>query len=242
MNGPDNHQLILGASARADGPNVSARLSALAALSPLVADHLVDIGAGEGSFAPPLAQFCRHLTLVDIQATALIRARSRMAHHPGPASVTYVVSRAEAIALADASCDAAFLIEVLDHVADPAATLREAARVLRPGGRLFVTVPNRAFPFETHPVRLFGRRVSPLYAPFLPWFDWLHRRCATARVFSPASLRQLAEQAGFTGFQHDMLMPPFENIAILRLPSRILARTALRRFGVSIVAVLQKPA
>jgi len=238
MSEPERGQLILGASARAGSPNVSARLAALAALAPLAAERIIDIGAGEGSFAQPLAALCRHLTLVDRQAAALVRARARLGGHT---NISYLAARAEAIGCADATFDAVFMIEVLDHVDDPAAALREAVRVLRPGGHLFLTVPNRAFPFETHPVRLFGRHLPPIYAPFLPWWRWLHRRCATARVFTPSSLRHLADQAGLIDLRYDFLMPPFERHPLLRRPSQWLARTPLRRFGVSIVACLRKP-
>jgi 2-polyprenyl-3-methyl-5-hydroxy-6-metoxy-1,4-benzoquinol methylase len=42
---------------------------------------------------------------------------------------------------ADASFDAVLCIEVLEHVANPFATARELARVLRPNGRLLLTTP-----------------------------------------------------------------------------------------------------
>jgi ArsR family transcriptional regulator len=44
----------------------------------------------------------------------------------------------EALPIADAELDAATLILVLHHLPDPSAALREAARVLKPGGRLLV--------------------------------------------------------------------------------------------------------
>ena len=47
-------------------------------------------------------------------------------------------ARLEALPLADGSCDAALAVLVLSYVEDPAAVLREAARILRPGGRLVV--------------------------------------------------------------------------------------------------------
>jgi len=48
--------------------------------------------------------------------------------------------------LADRQFDLALAIWVLEHVADPAATLGEIARVLRPGGRLIFLTPNRRHP------------------------------------------------------------------------------------------------
>ena len=41
----------------------------------------------------------------------------------------------------DASVDAVLMTEVLEHCAEPGAVLKEAARVLRPGGFLFITTP-----------------------------------------------------------------------------------------------------
>jgi 2-polyprenyl-3-methyl-5-hydroxy-6-metoxy-1,4-benzoquinol methylase len=42
----------------------------------------------------------------------------------------------------DASFDTVFSCETIEHVPDPARSVRELARVLRPGGRLFLTTPN----------------------------------------------------------------------------------------------------
>jgi len=45
------------------------------------------------------------------------------------------------VQLADASFDCITMLAVLEHVADPAATARECARLLAPGGRVVITVP-----------------------------------------------------------------------------------------------------
>jgi SAM-dependent methyltransferase len=82
-----------------------------------------------------------------------------------------VVAPADALPLADGSADAVLLTQMLEHVPDPAAVLREAARVVRTGGGLFATVP---FAWELHE---------------LPHDYWR---------FTPASLQRLLTDAGFT--------------------------------------------
>jgi SAM-dependent methyltransferase len=53
----------------------------------------------------------------------------------------FVLGRVEAPPLRAASCDAVLALDVLEHIDDDAAALAAAARLLRPGGTLLVTVP-----------------------------------------------------------------------------------------------------
>ena len=95
-----------------------------------------DLGCGTGELSAVLAPFVRRLIAVDRSEEMLNAARRRLAGAP---SVDIRKGELEALPIADNELDAATLILVLHHVPDPSAALREAARVLKPAGRLLVT-------------------------------------------------------------------------------------------------------
>lgn len=65
-----------------------------------------------------------------------------------------IVCDAEQLTLEDASFDAVLCIEVMEHTTSPPALLSEIRRVLKPGGKLLLTVP---FVFEIHDERDYYR-------------------------------------------------------------------------------------
>ena len=73
---------------------------------------------------------------IDADEETVARARD---DYPGP---TFVAGDVCALPFPDSSFDAAVCFEVIEHVADPAALVRELARVLRPGGTLAISTPN----------------------------------------------------------------------------------------------------
>ena len=107
------------------------------ALLGLLDDGLVigDLGAGTGVVADALAPFVRRVIAVDHSQEMLAVARRRLADRP---NVELREGDLEALPLADGELDAAVIVLTLHHAADPAVVLAEAARALRPGGRLLV--------------------------------------------------------------------------------------------------------
>jgi ArsR family transcriptional regulator len=94
-----------------------------------------DLGCGTGAVVSALHPFVRAVIGVDASQEMLAAARRRV---PGDASVDWRQGTLEALPLESASLDAATMILVLHHLPSPAEALAEAARVLRPGGRLLV--------------------------------------------------------------------------------------------------------
>jgi ArsR family transcriptional regulator len=108
----------------------------LALLALLPADWVVaDLGCGTGHVVIELARCVQHVIGVDRSLPMLQTARDRVA---GMDNVTLHQGDLESVPVADDACDAAVLMLVLTYVTEPTAALREARRILRPGGRLVV--------------------------------------------------------------------------------------------------------
>jgi ArsR family transcriptional regulator len=113
------------------------RVSHLQALGGLLDDQWIvgDLGCGTGQLAAALAPFVASVIAVDRSAEMLQAARRRLRDRP---NVEIRRGDLEALPIDDATLDAATLVLVLHHAPDPSAILVDAARVLRPRGRLLV--------------------------------------------------------------------------------------------------------
>lgn len=104
---------------------------------PPTARIIVDVGCGNGRLLNSLPP--ADLYGFDQSVAGLIRARDRNGQ------VNFACARADQLPLVDQSVDAVIAQHLIEHLPDPAATIREWRRVLRPGGVLLVLTPNASF-------------------------------------------------------------------------------------------------
>lgn len=96
---------------------------------------VAELGCGSGSLTSELSPWVEQVFAVDHSAAMLASARERVG---SSSNVKLIESELEGLPLADDLCDAAILTLVLTYVADEAAVLREAVRILKPTGRLVI--------------------------------------------------------------------------------------------------------
>ena len=96
---------------------------------------VADLGCGTGQTTAALAPFVGRVIAVDESSAMLAAARRRLGDRE---QVAVRSGRLEHLPIDDAELDAAILSLVLHFVVDPAAVFAEAARTIRPGGRLLV--------------------------------------------------------------------------------------------------------
>jgi len=138
-------------------------------------DRVLDVACGTGLVSRALVERwgCRVVGL-DQSEPMLQRGREKLEAEPRLAPpVTFVAGEAEALPFADAEFDHLTFTYLLRYVDDPAATLRELARVVKPGGRissLEFCVPRRIWLW---PWRLYTRVGLPALGRLVSrgWFD-----------------------------------------------------------------------
>jgi ArsR family transcriptional regulator len=98
---------------------------------------IADLGAGDGSFSLLLAQNAKNVIAVDSSAKMIEFAREQ-AHRHHVKNVDYRLGDMEELPIDDESVDLAFFSQSLHHALHPDRAIVEAARILKPGGRIAI--------------------------------------------------------------------------------------------------------
>lgn len=172
--------------------------------NPFISGRLLDIGCGSGFFTRPLGTAFDEVHGVDVNAESIAEFNQL-----APSGFYGHFINAANLPFSDGYFDRIITIETLEHVDNLSGTATEAARVLRQGGELIITVPNRLYPIEGHGGRMFGQEFSRI--PFINWLPPVHDRIAKARVFTVTSLDKLFTPLGFSRRSVAYMWPTFEH-------------------------------
>jgi ubiquinone/menaquinone biosynthesis C-methylase UbiE len=200
--------------------------------------RVLEIGCGAGNLLLQAAVPESYPVALDLsmQALTFVHSRLQEAASGSEAPNGFVCTQAvgEALPFRESSFDCILLSEVIEHLAAPQHSIREAVRVLCPGGRLLVTTPN--------------------YRSFWPVMEWAVDRLNMAPKmageqhisrFHPSSLEKMLVEAGlrieYAGSIY--LISPFLSLISPRQANQQFQRELSRQspWGMILVAVAVKP-
>ncbi len=203
---------------------------------------IVDVGCGTGATASALGQVGR-VVGVDFSPLALEACTKRGLRE-------LLRARAEAIPLASGSVDAIVATDILEHLDDDLAALKEFRRILKPGGQVVMTVPAYQFLWSEHDVALMHRRryiaaqLSDLAVR--AGFRTVRLGYALSLLFPLALGRLLKRRSREQNGPEAQIkpIPGWLNAALIRFQrfETALFRRKSLPWGLSVVTVLEKPA
>ena len=203
--------------------------------------QVLENGCGIGMYAERLAALGAAVTGLEFDFERAQDASRKVG--------TVVNGAGEHLPFPHSSFDFILSHEVLEHVEDDRKAVAEMARVLKPGGRAAIFVPNRGYPFETHGIFWRGRYRfgNKLFINYLP--RRIRDRLAPhVRAYSTADTRALFAGLPLRAVEQRIIFGAYDNIIArfgilgraLRTVLQALERTPLRALGLSHFWVVEK--
>lgn len=156
-------------------------------INPKADQHLIDLAGGTGDIA---GRFLKRgggsATIIDINVEMMLAGRKRPQLQKLP-SLSWVAGNAEAIPVADQSADVITIAFGLRNVTDRMAALKDAYRVLKPGGRFFCLEFSHV---RSAPLA----QVYDLWSSALPGFGQLIAKDSASYQYLIESIRQFPNQ------------------------------------------------
>lgn len=148
-------------------------------------DTVLEVGLGSGNLLFHASVHVKGAYGLDISEEA-VRFCKELAASRGLANAHFFLASAPKIPLPDAVIDFLICSDVIEHLEEPLAHLNEFYRVLRPGGRIFITTPN------------YGS-LWPLLERVMDWLDLVPKMRNEQHItrFRKATLESLLDAAGF---------------------------------------------
>lgn len=218
------------------------RLQMIARWAKVENAHVLIDGCGVGMYASQIRRrFTSSVEAFDIEAPRVREAQIDTPHA--------LVAAAEYLPYPANTFDTILSHEVLEHVTNDRAAVQEMVRVLKPGGRIVIFVPNRWYPFETHGHYWNGKYHfgnTPLIN-YLPDF-WRDKLAPHVRAYTRQSLLRLFDGCHVRVVKHQRIYGGYDNIiARFGTPGRVVRDllygfegTPLDTWGLSHLLVIEK--
>jgi SAM-dependent methyltransferase len=198
-------------------------------------------GCGIGAYLEKLAKTAKPAVGLDIEHERTVEAYQK--------TPRVVCGAGEFLPFPENTFDLTLSHEVLEHVQDDLAAIREMVRTLRPGGRLALFCPNRGYPFETHGMFWRGK----YHFGNIPLINYLPRRLRDrlaphVEVYTRRDLHHLFTGLPVKVVSRRIIFGAYDNIiarapllgSFLRRFLQWLERTPLQVLGLSHVWVVEK--
>jgi SAM-dependent methyltransferase len=218
------------------------RLALAQRWAPMNDARVLEFGCGLGLYLNAIKRFTTRVYGFDIEVERLTHARKN-----GIDGTVGAVG--ERLPYADGAFDVVFSNDVLEHVTDDRESAHEIVRVLRPGGRAVIYVPNRRYLFETHGIYWRGRYKFGN----IPFVNWLPDRMRNTlaphvRAYRSRELRALFAGTPSRVIALTQISGGFDNIIrrlgpagrALRSAMHAADRTPLRAFALEHLIVVEK--
>lgn len=202
---------------------------------------LLENGCGVGMYAERLSAFGGTVIGLEYDFERAREARTRSPHILNAAG--------EFLPLLSGTFDLILSHEVIEHVEDDRAAIREMIRALKPGGRLVLFCPNRGYPVETHGIYWKGK----YHFGNKPFVNYLPRTLRDklaphVRVYSKRDLQKLFEGLSVNFIEQTIIFGAYDNIIarfgmfgkLLRAALQFLEKTPLKVLGISHLWVVEK--
>ncbi|HEX2990422.1 MAG TPA: class I SAM-dependent methyltransferase [Anaerolineales bacterium] len=203
--------------------------------------RILENGCGVGMYVEHLSPFGGQVTGLEYDFERAVEAHVKSPH--------IVNAAGEFLPLPTSTFDLILSHEVIEHVQDDRAAIREMVRALKPGGRLTLFCPNRGYPFETHGIYWRGtyRFGNKLLVNYLPR-SLRDKLAPHVRVYSRKDLEKLFEGLSVVFIERTIIFGAYDNIIarfgplgkIVRGALQFLEKTPLKLFGLSHFWVVER--
>ena len=182
-------------------------------------DKVLDLGCGNGYYPYLLSRIPLNLKITGIDSH--LNAIEDAKRDVGEKNAKFIIGNAEKLPFPENSFDKIVMSEIIEHVRDDIMVLKEARRVLKPGGILVLTTPNKNYPFLWDPINWFLEHFFNFHIKS-GFFSGIWNQ--HIKLYKPEEIGKRLEEVGFKVDPCELLTGwclPF-NHYLLNLGSRLL--------------------